>query len=112
MAPPCRLCASAVRGLRKGTMASAHLVARHFNFSPYATGALQAATPVLEPRGSESELGESACGFFKGNCLELQQFLPPTQSLLVFVARSCGDLSSWHWNHGLGAWCGAEPAHS
>ena len=24
-----------------------------------------------------------------------------------FSARSYGDLSSWHWNPGLGAWCGA-----
>ena len=41
------------------------------------------------------------CGFFKRNCLELQQFLPLTQSLLGFAGRSCGDLSSWHWNPGL-----------
>ena len=41
-------------------------------------------------------------GFFKMNCLGLQKFLPLTQSALVFEARSCGDLSSWHWNHGLG----------
>ena len=33
----------------------------------------------------------------------LQQFLPLTQSLLVFAARSCRDLSSWHWNPGLGS---------
>ena len=42
------------------------------------------------------------CGFFKRNCLGLQQFLPPTQSLLDFAAWSCGDLSSRHWNPGLG----------
>ena len=29
--------------------------ARHFSSSPYATGVFQAATLVLEPRGSESE---------------------------------------------------------
>ena len=39
----------------KGTMASAHLDARHFSFSLYATGAFQVAAPVLELRGSESE---------------------------------------------------------
>ena len=38
---------------------------------------------------------------FQRNCLGLQQFLPPTQSPLVFVARICGDLFSWHWNLGL-----------
>ena len=42
-------------GFRKGTIASAHLNARHFSFSQYATGALQAATPALELRGNESE---------------------------------------------------------
>ena len=42
-------------GFRKGTMDSAHLDARHFSFFLYATGAFQAATLVLEPRGSESE---------------------------------------------------------
>ena len=46
---------SVARGFRQGTMASAHLDARHFSFSPCATGAFQAATPVLELRGSESE---------------------------------------------------------
>ena len=40
---------------RKGTMASAHLDARHFTSSQYATGAFQAATLVLEIIGSEAE---------------------------------------------------------
>ena len=43
------------REFRKGTMASACLGARHFSFSLYTTGALQAATLVLELGGSESE---------------------------------------------------------
>ena len=42
-------------GLSQGTMASAHPNARHFSLSLYTTGALQAATPLLELRGSESE---------------------------------------------------------
>ena len=46
---------SVVGRFRKGTMASAHLDARHFSSSLYAAGALQAATLVLELRGSESE---------------------------------------------------------
>ena len=45
------------------------------------------------------------CGFFNRNCLELQKFLPLTQSLLVFASRSYGNLSSWHWNPELGASC-------
>ena len=36
------------------------------------------------------------CGFLKGDCLELQKFLPPTESPLVFAARRYGDLTSWH----------------
>ena len=48
-------------------------------------------------------LSKSICGFFKGNCLGLQNFLPLTQSPLVLTARSCGDLPSWHW----GAWFGS-----
>ena len=47
-------------------------------------------------------LSKSMCALFKRNCLELQLFLLPTQSPLVFSARSYGDLSSWHWNPGLG----------
>ena len=44
---------------------SSHLDARHFSFSQYATGTFQAATPVMELRGSECEL--VLCGFFKRN---------------------------------------------
>ena len=68
-------------GLRKGTMATAWALelcpegscipapdARHFSFSPYATGALQAAALVLEPRESESALSpKSAVGPLRGD---------------------------------------------
>ena len=58
--------------------------------------------------GAQSEwVWVSPCvSSFKRNCLGLQKFLPLTQSLLGFAARSCEDLSSWHWNPGLGglAW--------
>ena len=50
-----KLASSVGEGFRKGTMASAHLDARHFSFSLYTTGAFPAAAPVLEVRGSESE---------------------------------------------------------
>ena len=46
------------------------------------------------------------CGLFKRNCLGVQKFLPPTQSLLGFAVRNCGDLSSQPWNHGLVIWLG------
>ena len=49
------LCKGVRGGFRKGTMASACLDARHFSFSLYTTGAFQAATLLLELRGSESE---------------------------------------------------------
>ena len=55
MANACQLCGIVGGGLRKGTMASACLDARHFSFSQYAAGAFQATTLVLELRGSESE---------------------------------------------------------
>ena len=67
MAQACQLCGSVERGFKKGTVASAHLSiwrkllpsslldTRHFSFFLYATGALQAATPVVELRGSECE---------------------------------------------------------
>ena len=59
--------------------------------------------PVCQCWSSEGvSLINSVCGFFKGNCLGFQKFLPLTQSLLVFAARSYGDLSSWYWNPGLG----------
>ena len=50
-----QLASSLGGGFSKGTMASAHLDARHFSFSLYTTGAFQAATLVLKFRGSESE---------------------------------------------------------
>ena len=53
-------------GFRKGTMASAYLHARHFSSSLYATGASQAATPVLELRGSESEKVSPCVGSLRG----------------------------------------------
>ena len=58
------------RRFRKETMASARLDARHFSFSLYTIDVFQAATWVLELRGSESKyvspcvgsLGETAWG--------------------------------------------------
>ena len=69
MAPACQLCDSVGGGLRKGTMAIAHLFVwekavpyphshldtRPFSSSLYATGAFQAAPQVLERRWTESE---------------------------------------------------------
>ena len=46
-------------------MASARPDARHLSISQYATGAFQAATPVLGHRGSKSD--KSMCGSLRGN---------------------------------------------
>ena len=73
MASACQLCGSVGGRFSKGTMASACLDARHFNFSQFAIGTFQDATPVLKLRGSEL-VGESVCGFFKRNCLTFRSF--------------------------------------
>ena len=78
---------------------SSGLDASHFSSSLYATGSFQDATPVLE---LGVNLSKSMFGFFKGNCLGLQEFILLTQSPLVFAARSCRGSSFWHWNPGLG----------
>ena len=48
--------------LSKESVASAHPDATHFSFSLHTTGALQAATPVFELRGSKSEQGSLYLG--------------------------------------------------
>ena len=53
MAPAYHLCVGG--GVNKGTMSSVPPDAKHFGPSLYTTGALQAATLVLELRGNESE---------------------------------------------------------
>ena len=50
-----QLTSSVEGGFRKGAMVSAHLDARRFSFSLYTTGTFQAATLVLELRGSKSQ---------------------------------------------------------
>ena len=72
---------------------SSHPDAGHFSSSPYAW--CLSSILVLKLKGSK-------CRSVKRNCLGIQQFFPPTQPLLVFTARIYGDLSSWHWNPGLG----------
>ena len=56
--------------------------------------------PSAAPHYSSEKMSpsKSLCGPFKRNCLSLPQF----QSPLAFTARNYGDLSSWHWNPGLG----------
>ena len=83
---------------------TSHLDAKHFSSS-----CMPLVPFKLLPRCWSSvgvSLSKFVCGFFMGNCLGLQKFLPLTQSLLVFAARSYEDLSSWQRNPGPGVWCG------
>ena len=89
--------ATACSSVQEEAVPSSHPDARHFSSSPYATGALQTVSPVLEPRGSKS-----MCGALQEKTPGNPQFLPLTQSLLVFIGRSYGDLSSCHWSPCLG----------
>ena len=98
-------CGSIGGGFKKWTVVSAHLEARYFSFSQYATGDFQAATIYWSSEGVSLDM----CGFFKGNCLGLQKPSPLTQSPLVFAARSFRDLYSWDQNPGLGGLvCGRD----
>ena len=76
-------------------------MSNHFTRSLYVTGAFPAASLVLNPRGGGSAYVLSLCGLFKWRLLKIQEFFPPPQPLLIFTARTYGDLSSWWWNPGL-----------
>ena len=72
-----------------------------FIHSPYATGTLtDVALPVNLRKGEFAYILRS-CRTFKQSLLKIQQFLPPPQLLLLFIARSYGDLSSQCWNSRL-----------
>ena len=53
------------------------------------------------PEGGGSAYILCPRGPFRWSLLEIWQFLPPPQPLLVFIVRSYGALSSWSWNPGL-----------
>ena len=111
MVPVCQFCGFMGRWFMKGTMTSACfsvfkkavpqscLDAKHFSSFPYATVPFKLLTHCW--KSERVSLSKSLCRFFKRNCLGLQKFLP-----LTFL--SYGHLSSWQWNPGLRAWCGAE----
>ena len=61
-------------GFSKGTMASVCLDARHFSLSLYATCIFQAAVPVLELRGSKSELVSPCVGSLRGTAWGSRSF--------------------------------------
>ena len=49
----------------------------------------------------EVGLSKSMYGHINKNCVSIPQFLPTTQSPLVFTVRNQGGLSSQYWNLGL-----------
>ena len=69
MTAACRFCGSVGGEFRKGTVASVHFDARHFSSSLYSPGAFQAATLVMEPRGSKSELVSPCVCSLRGTSL-------------------------------------------
>ena len=81
-------------------MASAHLDARHFSFSMYTISPFKRLPWCCSSEGISLSRWVCVC-VLQEELLWLQQCLPLTQFPLVFAARSCGDLSFWHWNHGL-----------
>ena len=76
-------------------------ISSHFTHFLYVTGALPAVALVLCPRVGGFVYVVSSCRPFIWSLLKVQEFLPLPSPLLVFIARSYGDLSSWHWDHGL-----------
>ena len=87
-------------------MASACLDARYFNLSLYTTGAFQAATPVLELRGSESEYMSLFVSSLRGTSWapEVSSTNPVPDGFciqklweLIFLA-----LEPWAWGPGVG----------
>ena len=113
MAPACWLCGSVWGEFRKGTIASAHLSIWEKCCPPAAVLVPDTSGPPCMPvvpskllplcwSSDGVSLSKSMCGFFRRNCLGLQQCLLLTLSLLVFAARSFGDLSVWHRKLRLG----------
>ena len=112
--PACCLCGSVGGGIRKGEMAlcpplclgeSCPLVLTLMP-DPSVSPCMLLMPFKLLPWCWSSEgvsLRKPVYGFFKVNRLGLKKFLPPTQCPLSFAAGSYGDLSSWHWNPGLGS---------
>ena len=92
-------------------MASAHLDAVHFIFSLCASGAFEAATPVLEHIQSESE-EVCLCGFIKRNFLRLQNFFHRLNPLWFLQSEVVGTYIPSTGTLGWGAWYGAVTPRS
>ena len=108
-----QLAGSVEGGFRKGTMASADLDARHFSFSLCATGVIQAATLVLELRGSESEYRVSPCvSSLRGTAWGSRSFFHRLNSLWFLQLEVVGTYLPGTRTLGWGVWYGAGSPHS
>ena len=92
---------------RKQSLRS-HPEARYFSSSPYATGAFQAASLVLELRGSF----KSVCGFFKRNCSESSSFSHWLNPHWFLQPELLGTYLPGTGTLGWCAWCAAGTPHS
>ena len=120
-APACWPCGCVRGGLRKGSMApastfvwekaapSSHSNAGQFSFSLYVCDDFQSATPRRSSEGVSSS--KSVHRPFKRTFLGSRNIcLLQPQYQLVFIARGYIDISSWHWDLGLGGQlCGWGP---
>ena len=78
------------------TLMPDNLVPPHMSLMPFNLVPLHWSSEVVSPN-------KCVCWPFKRNFLGFQTFLFSTSSPpLFFTARSYRDLSSWHWNPGLG----------
>ena len=85
---------------------SSRFDARHFSSSLYTTGAFSG-YPSCYWSSEGVNLSEFMHGFFKGNCLVVQKFLPLTQSPLVFHLEIMRTYFLGTGILGWGPWCGA-----
>ena len=92
---------------RKGTMASTCLDARHFSSFLCATCAFQAATLVLELRGSESELVSLCVNSFKGTAFGSSIFFHWLNPCWFLQPEVMGTYLLGTGTLGWGASCGA-----
>ena len=91
---------------------SSRPAAGHFSSSLYVCDAcLQLLPPCWSSEGVS--LSQLLINLLWGTARKSRGFcLLLPQSPLVFTTRSYGNYFSWHWNPGLGAWCGTGTFHS
>ena len=91
---------------RKGTIASAHLDARHFSFPLCVICAFRAATPVLELRGSKSEWVSLCVESFRGSAWGSRSFFHQLNSCWFLQPEIVGTYLPGPGTLGWGFCCG------